>query len=194
MNLIDDEDNIDIHLRQFYFTDNDRITVLQSNYSSPGEWLKNIENWKPLWIMFQDMTLLNDNYITAVKKAWNDDVKNFWKSSGRWVISKFAAKHLLIYWLVQLRILKWSRVGDEVEEIKKFAFHFDTSLTKNKLQLLEYSKRVQTVCSVKPTKSWSLFHLGKNSEVQVKHAFKYLYSWRADANIDKVKFYGRKWF
>lgn len=90
--------------------------------------------------------------------------------------------------------VKWSRVGDEVEEIKKFAFCFDTSLTKNKLQLLEYSKRVQTVCSVKPTKGWSLFHLGKNSEVQVKHVFKYLYSWRADANIDKVKFYGRKWF
>ena len=33
--------------------------------------------------MFQDTTLLNDNYITAVKKAWNDDAKNFWKSSGR---------------------------------------------------------------------------------------------------------------
>lgn len=54
--LLDDEDDIDIHFRSLSFTNNGGTTVLQSDCNSPGDWPENFENRKPVCITFQDMS------------------------------------------------------------------------------------------------------------------------------------------
>jgi hypothetical protein len=124
--LDDDYDDIDSHLQRFSVTENDEGKTVISEYNSPLDKNRKLENRKPIKITLPTLTQLNEETVLAVKKIRKNAANELIKT----LKERFQSLDEEVFsWMNWCNPENWTDERDDgIDEIRKFAAHFNQPL------------------------------------------------------------------